>query len=254
MTNVVEAFVIKNIPLIKEGDDIASIISSKFELEDNDIVVLCSTIVSKAEGRVRDLDCYKPSKKALNIAKKLGKDARLIQAVLEESEEILIDYPILLVKAKFGNICINAGIDASNVESGKILLPPIDPQKSAERIKDRIEKISGKRVGVIITDTNGRCFRKGVVGFAIGISGVKAMRDWVGKRDLYGNVLEVTVECVADEIAAFANLLMGEGGDGTPAVILRGLNLIGEGNINEIYRSEDEDVIRKAIRESWRRF
>lgn len=249
---MIKAFVVEGIPLIREGDDLASIISSNFELEDRDVVVICSTIVSKAEGRVRDLNEYKPSDKALSIAEKLGKDARTIQAVLEESDEVLIDYPILLVKAKFGNVCINAGIDASNVESGKILLPPINPQKSAEKIKNKIEEITGKKVGVIITDTNGRCFRKGVVGFSIGVAGIKAMKDWVGKEDLYGNMLEVTIECVADEIAAFANLLMGEGGDGTPVVVIRGLDLVGEGSIDEVYRSEEEDIIRKAIK-AWRK-
>ncbi|HDD36579.1 MAG TPA: coenzyme F420-0:L-glutamate ligase [Archaeoglobus veneficus] len=245
---MIKAFVVEGIPLIKKGDDLAGIISSRFEIENKDIVVICSTVVSKAEGRIKDLNDYIPSEKALNIAKRLGKDARIIQAVLDESDEVLIDYPILLVKAKFGNICINAGIDASNVEKGKILLPPLNPQRSAEKIRKRIEEITGKKVGVIITDTNGRCFRRGVVGFAIGVSGVKAMKNWIGKKDLYGNVLEITVECVADEIAAFANLLMGEGGDGTPVVIIRGLDLIGDGSVDEIYRSEDEDVIRKAIK------
>jgi len=245
---MIKAFIVKGIPLIKKGDDLASIISSRFEIENKDIVVICSTVVSKAEGRIKDLNDYIPSEKALNIAKRLGKDARIIQAVLDESDEVLIDYPILLVKAKFGNICINAGIDASNVEKGKILLPPLNPQRSAEKIRKRIEELTGKKVGVIITDTNGRCFRRGVVGFAIGVSGVKAMKNWIGKKDLYGNVLEITVECVADEIAAFANLLMGEGGDGTPVVIIRGLDLIGDGSVDEIYRSEDEDVIRKAIK------
>ncbi|MCD6493866.1 MAG: coenzyme F420-0:L-glutamate ligase [Archaeoglobaceae archaeon] len=245
---MIKAFVVEGIPLIKKGDDLAGIISSRFEIENKDIVVICSTVVSKAEGRIKDLNDYIPSEKALNIAKRLGKDARIIQAVLDESDEVLIDYPILLVKAKFGNICINAGIDASNVEKGKILLPPLNPQRSAEKIRKRIEELTGKKVGVIITDTNGRCFRRGVVGFAIGVSGVKAMKNWIGKKDLYGNVLEITVECVADEIAAFANLLMGEGGDGTPVVIIRGLDLIGDGSVDEIYRSEDEDVIRKAIK------
>ncbi len=245
---MIKAFVVEGIPLIKKGDDLASIISSRFEIENKDIVVICSTVVSKAEGRIKDLNDYIPSEKSLNIAKRLWKDARIIQAVLDESDEVLIDYPILLVKAKFGNICINAGIDASNVEKGKILLPPLNPQRSAEKIRKRIEELTGKKVGVIITDTNGRCFRRGVVGFAIGVSGVKAMKNWIGKKDLYGNVLEITVECVADEIAAFANLLMGEGGDGTPVVIIRGLDLIGDGSVDEIYRSEDEDVIRKAIK------
>lgn len=245
----VEAIVVKGIPLIKPGDDIASIISSLFEFEDGDIVAICSTIVSKAEGRIRDLADYKPSKKAMEIAERLGYKAEFVQAVLEESEEILLDYPFLLVKAKFGNICVNAGIDRSNVEQGKILLPPENPDKSAEKIRKKLEEITGKMIGVIITDTNGRCFRKGVTGFAIGISGVKALREWIGKKDLYGNVLDVTVECVADEIAAFANLLMGEGSDATPVVVFRGLkHLLGEGSMDKIYRKDDEDIIRKHLK------
>ncbi len=111
--------------------------------------------------------------------------------MLEESEEVLLDFPFLLVKAKFGNVCVNAGIDASNVEEGWILLPPLNPDKSAEKLRSRIQELTGKRVGVIITDTNGRCFRKGVVGFAIGIAGVKAIRDWIGQKDLYGRDLRL---------------------------------------------------------------
>lgn len=245
----VEALVVQDIPMIGTGDDLASIISSRFKLEDGDIIVVCSTIVSKAEGRIRELKSYKPSKKAVKIAEKLRCEAEFIQAVLEESEEVLIEHPILLVKAKFGNICVNAGIDKSNVESGKILLPPENPDRSAERIRRRLEELTGKRVGVVITDTNGRCFRKGVVGFAIGISGVKALKNWIGKKDLYGNILEVTIECIADEIAAFANLLMGEASDATPVIVFRGLkHLLGEGSMDEIYRKKEEDVIRKYLK------
>ncbi len=134
------------------------------------------------------------------------------------------------------------------MEKGYVLLPPKDPDGSAKKIRDRIREITGKDVGVIITDTNGRCFRRGVVGFAIGVSGVQSMKDWIGKEDLYGNELEVTVECVADEIAAFANLLMGEGGDGIPAVVFRGLSVLGEGSASEIYRDEEEDVIRRCLK------
>lgn len=247
MQGSLEVIPVKGLPLIKEGDNIAKLISERVEVKDGDVIVVCSTIVSKSEGRVKNLSDYKPSSLAIELSKKVAKPPEFIQAVIEESEEILIREPFLLVKAKYGNICVNAGIDASNVDKGKILLPPIDPDKSAERIRREFEKL-GKKVGVIITDTNGRCFRKGVVGIAMGISGVSAMRDWRGETDLYGNKLEVTVECIADEIAAFANLLMGEAGDGIPAVIFRGLKVLGDGSAKEIYRSEEEDVIRRCLR------
>ncbi len=244
----VEVYPVK-LPLIKPGDDLAKLIAEAFELEDGDIVAICSTVVSKAEGRIADLKQYKPTDEARKIAERLGIEPEFAQAVLDESEEILIDFPFLLVKAKFGNICVNAGIDRSNVESGKILLPPLDPDGSARRIRKKLEKLTGKRVGVIITDTNGRCFRRGVVGFAIGISGVEAMRNWIGELDLFGNRLEMTIECVADEIAAFANLMMGEGNWGIPVVVFRGLDLLGNGSMDEIYRSEEEDLIRRSLKQ-----
>jgi len=245
---MVEVIPVKGLPLIKEGDDIAELIVKAVEIRDGDVIAICSTIVSKAEGRVKKLSDYKPSERAKEIAKKVNKPAEFVQAVLEECEEVLLDEPFLLVKAKFGNICVNAGVDMSNIEKGYVILPPSNPDMSAERIKKRIEELTGKRVGVIITDTSGRCFRRGVVGFAIGIAGIKAMRNWIGERDLYGNTLEITVECIADEIAAFANLMMGEGADGIPAVVFRGLDILGDGDMNEIYRSEEEDVIRKCLK------
>ena len=248
---MIHVFPIYGVPEVKEGDSIAEILTSLFRFEDGDIVAICSTIVSKAEGRFRKVDKIEPSKRAVSIAKKLEKNPRIVQAVLDESDEVLIEHPILLTKARFGNVCINAGIDTSNVREGYILLPPENPDDSASRIRQEIKDICGRDVGVIITDTNGRCFRKGVVGFAIGVSGVSPMRDWRGSRDIYGRELEVTVECVADEVAGFANLVMGEGGDGIPAVVFRGLRFSGSGGMEEIYRSESEDVIRRIIRE-WR--
>ena len=246
---MIHVFPLRNIPEITEGDSLAEIFCSEFSFQNGDVIALCSTIVSKAEGRIARLEDFVPSEKAKEIAEKLDKDPRFVQAVLDESEEVLLESPFLLVKARFGNICINAAIDSSNVREGYILLPPKDPEKSAAKIREEIERISGKKVGVIITDTNGRCFRKGVVGFAIGVSGVKAMKDWRNEKDLYGRELEVTVECLADEIAAFANLIMGEGDYGIPAVVFRGLEVSGEGSISEIYRDESEDVIRRIIRE-----
>jgi len=240
---------VEGMPLIKKGDDLAALVCDKVALEDGDVIAICSTVVSKAEGRIRRLKEYHPSDEAIRIAEKVGKPAEFVQAVLDESDEILIDEPFLLVKAKFGNICVNAGIDASNVEDGSIILPPLNPDESAERIRKGIERLSGKRVGVIITDTNGRCFRRGVVGVAIGVSGIRVMKNWIGEKDLFGNVLEVTIECVADEIAGMANLLMGEGGDGIPAIVIRGLEIKGEGGANEVYREESEDIIRRSLKE-----
>lgn len=241
-----EVFGIK-LPMIKEGDDIAKMIVETYEVEEGDIIAICSTIVSKAEGRIAKLEDYEPSEEAIRIAERIGEDPRFVQAVLDESEEVLIDYPFLLVKAKFGNICVNAGIDRSNVEDG-ILLPPKDPDRSAENIRKRIKELTGRDVGVIITDTNGRCFRRGVTGFAIGVSGVKVFRDWIGKRDLYEKPLTKTVECVVDEIAGFANLIMGEGDWGIPVVVFRGLNLKGDGKAKQIYRDEEEDLIRMCLK------
>ncbi|AEA46783.1 coenzyme F420-0:L-glutamate ligase [Archaeoglobus veneficus] len=242
------------LPIIRANSGIASLAALIAPyVESGDVVAICSTIVSKAEGRLRRLEEYTPCEKAIKIAERLCEDPRLVQAVLEESEEVLIDYPFLLVKAKFGNVCVNAGIDRSNVEPGFILLPPENPDRSAERIREELVK-TGKDVGIIITDTNGRCFRKGVTGFAIGVSGVVPLRDWKGKKDLYGNDLQRTEECIADEIAAFANLIMGEGDSGIPAVVFRGLKFwLGEDDdidegMKAVYRSEAEDVIRRLIK------
>ncbi len=249
---MIHVFPIKNLPKINRGDNLARIFSTCFSFEDGDILAVCSTIVSKAEGRMVKLEDFSPSEKAVNLARDLGKDPRFVQAVLNESEEILIERPFLLVKAKFGNVCINAGIDNTNVPEGYILLPPENPDASARNIRDEIRDLTGKNVGVIVTDTNGRCFRKGVVGFSVGVSGINPMKDWRGSRDLYGKELEVTVECVADEVAGFANILMGEGDDGVPAVVIRGLNLEGDGSMKEIYREEDEDIIRRIIK-GWKK-
>lgn len=248
MRSSVEVIPVKGLPLIKPGDDVAEMIASKVKLEDGDVLVICSTVVSKSEGRIVKLNKVVPSEKAKEIAEKIGKPPEFVQVVLDCSEEVLISYPFLLVKAKYGNICVNAGVDRSNVEQGCALLIPEDPDKSAERIRKRIKELCNVNVGVIITDTNGRCFRRGVVGVAIGCSGVEVLRSWIGKKDLYGNILEVTVECVADEIAAFANLIMGEADDAIPAVVFRGLKVDGNGKASEIYRKEEEDVIRRCLK------
>ena len=166
-----------------------------------------------------------------------------MQAVLDESIDVLLEKPFLLVKTGFGHIGVNAGIDQSNVGDGRILLLPEDPKKSAENIRAGL----GKDLAVIITDTCGRPFRFGVAGVAVGWSGIAAVRDWRGERDLLGKALEITIEAVVDEIAGFANLLMGEAGDGTPAVVLRGLRYQQSGE-QSIFMPDERDVIRPLLR------
>ncbi|MEA3283082.1 MAG: coenzyme F420-0:L-glutamate ligase [Euryarchaeota archaeon] len=242
------AFTVPDIPLVEGGDDLAEIICKNTRLCDHDIVVIASTVVAKAEGRVTPLAAITPSNRAITITERNEGDPRVVQAVLDESEDIILESPFLLVKTRNGNICVNAGIDGSNIDSGRIILLPEDPDGSAKNIREAIFSITAKTVSVIITDTNGRAFRGGQIGVAIGISGITPTRDWRGSRDLFGNVLEVANEAVVDEIAATANLLFGEGSDGTPVVVVRGLDFyVKAEGIRELYYPESDDVVRDAL-------
>jgi len=236
-----QGFLIRGLPVIRAGDDLATLIESLFELHDDDVLCIASTVVAKSERRFRELKDYEPSDRAKEIAHSLGKDPSFVQAVLDESEQVLIDNPFLLVATKFGHIGINAGIDQSNVGEDRILLLPVNPTISADKIRKRLSK----QCAVIITDTCGRPFRCGVAGIAIGWSGIGAMRDWRGKKDLHGKTLEITLEAIVDEIAGMANLLMGEAGDGTPVAVFRGLDYpkSGEG----LFMPKYQDVIRRHL-------
>lgn len=244
------AFTVEKIPLIKPGDSLGHLISKRTSLEDHDIVIISSTVVSKSENMIRSIKDIPVTERGRKIALRNNTDPRFVQAVLNESIELLLESPFLLVRMKNGCICVNAGIDHSNVEgSDNILLLPEDSDESARKIKDSLFELTGKKVSVIITDTNGRAFRIGQTGAAIGIAGIKAMRDWRGTKDLFGKILEVKNEGVVDELACFANLLMGEGDGGTPVVVIRGLEMYHESNgIKDILRPEKEDMIKKALR------
>jgi coenzyme F420-0:L-glutamate ligase/coenzyme F420-1:gamma-L-glutamate ligase len=243
----IEAFTVNRIPLVKEGDDITDFLRD-LDLYDGDIVVIASTIVSKAEGLIRSLESITPSEQAIRIAAGLNEDPRFIEAVLGQSTEILIEKPFLLVESKFGQVCVNAGLDRSNVEEGFVLLLPDDPCCSAKQIRTQIFERYGKNVAVIITDTCGRSFREGQTGVGIGFAGIAPMKDWRGTRDLVGKVLEITNEGVGDEVAGLANLMMGEGAGGVPVVIVRGVTY--EDRSCQVFRSKETDVIRKAINDA----
>lgn len=245
-----EVFAVENIPIIQKGYDLPRIICKNFELQDRDIIIIASTIVAKAEGEIFRLEDITAGEKALEIAARSGKDARFVQAVINRSKEVLLDTPFMLVTTLAGHTCVNAGVDESNVENGFLLYPPKDSDSSASSIGAALEKISGKKLSVIITDTNGRAFKIGQTGVAIGVYKIKPIKSWIGEPDLFGKTLEVTEEAVVDELAGAANLLMGEGAGGTPIAVIRGLDYYCEGNtfIREIYRPEEKDVIKKGLR------
>lgn len=225
---------------------------SGYTLENNDIFVLAQKIISKAEGRRMNLASVSPSERAKEIAAQSEKDARIVELILSESSEILRIRPgTVIVEHKLGFICANAGIDHSNVagegtkDEEYVLLLPLDPDESARRIRDRIRFTAGRNIGVMIVDSHGRAWRNGTVGVCIGLSGVPALIDERGWRDLFGYVLRNTVVGVADELAAAASLMMGQAAEGTPAVLVRGFPYpLQEGSLRELIRPREQDLFR----------
>lgn len=245
----ITAYTVDNVPMIRQGDDLAQIVVDRTELEDGDIVVFASTIVSKTEGRRYLLENIVPTEKAFELAALNKEDPKLIQYVLDNSTRILMKHP-LLVQTVWGNVCINAGIDRSNTESGYILLLPEDSDRSARLIRDRLKELTGKKVAVIVTDTNGRSFRNGQIGVAVGCAGIAGLKDRRGDKDLFGHELKITIQAITDEVAACANMIMGEADEGTPIAIIRGYKYLeGDEGIRPSFRTDDEDIVKKALME-----
>ena len=242
---------IQNIPEINPGDEIASIINQCIEaqecsLKNNDVLVIAQKIISKSEDRFVDLKTVKPSEKALKISKEVDKDPRLI---LQESNHIVrASKGILVVEHKLGHILANAGIDRSNVgrTDDHVLLLPKNPDESAKNVKNYFEHNSKIKIGVLITDSIGRAWRLGTTGHALGSSGIKTLIDMRGSEfDRDGRLLETTVIGVADQIASASTLLMGESSEGTPVVIVRGLDLCDDSDtVNDLIRPKEEDLFR----------
>jgi len=221
-------------------------------LEDNDILVIAQKIVSKAEGRLVNLTQVAPSPRAVELAEKTGKDARLVELILRESNEVLrTRLGTIIVEHKLGFVCANAGIDHSNVEGEGnaieewVLLLPSDPDRSAEIIRQEIQSKTGRQIGVLIIDSHGRAWRNGTVGVAIGIAGMPGLQDLRGEQDLFGSILRITQVGVADELAAAASLLMGQAAEGTPIVHIRGFPYpLREGELHELLRPKEQDLFR----------
>jgi coenzyme F420-0:L-glutamate ligase / coenzyme F420-1:gamma-L-glutamate ligase len=237
---------VRGLPLIHEGDNIAAMICERVQFEDGDILSVASTIYSKAMGYTKALAAITPTERALRLAKLNGEDPRFVQSVLDASADIIMETPFILSELAFGHIGVRAGVDQSNVEDGMVIFLPPDPMKSAEDLKEALRLACGKNVGVIITDTCGRSFRRGQTGNAIGWSGFTAIRDFRGDTDLFGHVLKITEEAVVDEIAGFANFVMGESNNGVPAVVFR--NCPEWTGHDDLYFSKDEDITRRALK------
>ncbi len=250
------------IPLIQPGDDLVEILwraleKARIRLRNGDILAVASKIVSKSEGRLVHLSQVIPSEQALELARKSEKDPRLVELILRESREVLRVRPgVIIVEHRQGFVCANAGIDHSNVapppespvhlsKEEWVLLLPKNPNASAAHLRKGLEKRSGKQLGVLIVDSHGRAWRMGTVGSCIGLSGLPAVIDERGWKDLFGYELRVTVVGVADELAAAASLLMGQAAEATPVVHIRGFPYpLCEGNFNDLLRPKEQDLFR----------
>lgn len=246
----ISVFGLMGIPLIKEGDDLVEIIidaarKQGVKLLNGDVLVVTQKVVSKAEGRIVELDKVKPSAFALEIAGSTGKDPRVVEVVLGESVRVVrMRGHVLIVETRHGHVCANAGVDFSNVEDGFVTLLPVDPDASASVIREGVLEAVGVDVAVVVTDTWGRAWRLGQVDFAIGVAGMSPFRDYRGEVDMLGHVLSVTNVAVADELAAAAELVKGKR-DGVPVVVIRGYEFApGEGFGRDLVRPVEEDLFR----------
>lgn len=252
---------LQHFPLIRPGDNLAEFVlknlgQSGIALQDGDILVFAQKIISKAENRLVNLNTVQPSPAAQDLAAKTGKDPRLAELLLRESNQVLrARIGTAIVEHRLGFVCANAGIDHSNVQPAPpseqqnsedwVLLLPENPDLSASRLRASLEQASGKRLGVLIIDSHGRAWRLGTVGTAIGLSGLPALIDERGWQDLFGYTLKITIVGVADELAAAASLMMGQAAEATPVVHVRGFPYpLGEGSLKDLLRPREQDLFR----------
>jgi coenzyme F420-0:L-glutamate ligase/coenzyme F420-1:gamma-L-glutamate ligase len=254
-TAAVEMRAVPGLPIIKPGDDLAALIvdgmtSGSLQPRANDVVVVAQKIVSKAEGRSVDLATVKPSARAISLAEEVKKDPRLVELILSESVRVVRSRPnVLIVEHRLGFVMANAGIDQSNVGPTdgveRALLLPVDPDGSADALRARLSERYGVPLAVIITDSFGRAWRRGTAGVAIGAAGLPALLDLRGNPDLFGRTLQVSITGFADEIAAAASLVMGQGDEAQPVVLVRGLTWKAPANpASELVRPAAEDMFR----------
>jgi coenzyme F420-0:L-glutamate ligase/coenzyme F420-1:gamma-L-glutamate ligase len=244
--NRLELFAVEGLPEVRPGDDLGDLISSEAQLRPADVLVIAQKVVSKSEGRLRELASVVAGDEAKRIAPQLvaNPDPRFVQVVLDESVRVLRSQRVLITETRHGFVCANAGVDQSNVsEPGVVTLLPDDPDASAQRIRARIHERSGVDVGVIVSDTFGRPWRLGIVNVALGVAGLPAVIDLRGTLDDSGREMHATVLAIADDLASAAGLVMRKTAR-APVIVIRGLELAGDGRGRQLIRPADEDVFR----------
>jgi len=229
----IEIFPVRGIPEVAPGDDLGAVIlgaleASNLALIDRDVVVVTHKVVSKAEGRIE------PAPDDATYRKLAEREAR---AILRRRGDLII------AQTEHGFVCANAGVDRSNVPDGYAVLLPVDPDRSAHHIRVNLERTTGAVIAVVVTDTFGRPWRRGLVDVAIGVSGLPAILDLRGSTDAHDRTMHVTEIAVVDEIAAAADLVMGKS-DAIPVAVIRGLNLTGDGRATDLIRPPEEDMFR----------
>ena len=232
---------VEGLPELHEGDDLARIISERAELQDGDVLVVAQKAISKVEGRVVRLDDVEPSPKALEIAGEA--DARRIEVILREAKRVVRTRDSLVItETRHGFVCASSGVDASNApEPGTLVLLPVDPDDSAARLRARLKALTGRGVGIVVSDSFGRPWRQGTTDVAVGAAGVEVLRDLRGKRDPNGYELRSTVIALADEIAGAAELVIGKL-DRVPVAIVRGLDARGDGRACDLVMPPDRNL------------
>ncbi len=252
--NPVVAVALNSIPIIKPGDALVSIIleaveESGFNLTEGDIFVISSKIVSKSEGRIVKASEITPSKEAMDIAERNGFNPTHVELALRQSAEVITSDGVLITETNSGLICNFSGVDRSNAPGEEYILLPENPDQSAERIRQDLRKETDLNLGVILADSQGRPWRKGLVNVAIGCAGINAFKYNRGKSDLHGRILKSSTVCQIDELAALAEPLMGQAGEGVPVVIIRGYEFVdGSENAGDVNRPKEEDLFRKQTK------
>ncbi len=249
--NRIEIFAVTGLPIVKEGDDLASLICNAAEkqgtpIQNGDVIVATHVIVSRAEGNIVNLETVTPSEFAKSVAKRTGKDPRLVEVILRESRSIVrMRDGKLITETKHGLICANSGVDVSNVSGDSNVAPlPEDADQSALAIRQKIMQIVGKDVAVIVSDTHGRPLRQGEINIALGTSGFEPLRDRRGEKDLFGYTIRVKRTAIADELASAAELVIGQTNEGIPAAIIRGYDYPKSetANAKKMIRPPNEDL------------
>ena len=232
---------VRGLPELRAGDDLARLIVERAELEDGDVLVAAQKAISKLEGRVVRLDEIEPSAEALALAS--DGDPRKIEIVLREAKDIVrARGSLVIAETRHGFVCASAGVDASNTpEPGTLVLLPLDPDASAARLRNALGDLTGRDVGVVVSDSFGRPWRQGTTDVAIGAAGLEVLRDFNGERDPTGYELRSTVIALADEIAGAAELVMGKL-DRTPVAIVRGLDAAGEGTARDLVMPAERNL------------